>query len=193
MMNREEMLRRLARLLDPESFSEAIEDIDALEADGQLPHWLTQLAQAAETLPLPDVPAVVSQDLRQMFGEAALVEAYRATLIRDSRHHRPLVGVRGGTAADDWSMLYTSEAADVVIDIWPREDGNFDLEGHVMERRAADSAYRARVTGPVEVHVDGDRLGRFSVPSLLPGSYRIVVGNGEIELSFDADLGEPPT
>ena len=34
MMNRDEILRRLARLLDPESFSEAIEDIDALEAAG---------------------------------------------------------------------------------------------------------------------------------------------------------------
>jgi hypothetical protein len=184
------MLRRLARLLGPEEVAAAAADLESLEAAGRLPAWLEELARAAETLPLPEVPAVVTQDLRQMFDEAALVELQHATLIRDSRTQPRLAGVRGATGSEGWSMSYTSAAADVVIDVWWQLDGSLNLEGHVMEHHAAESAYRARISGPVEANVDGDRLGRFEVTSLPPGQYTIQVGNGVIELQLEADLGE---
>ncbi len=187
-MDQQLLLQKLRRLLGPEGLETVGADMDALERDGRLPGWLLRLADAAEELPLPEVPPVVTQDLKRLFDGNALLESQHATLIRDSRYQRDLVGVRGTDAAEGWSMSYTSEMADVVLDLWPQADGTLSLEGQVMAHGAAESAYRAHVTGPVEATAHGDRLGRFRIDSLTPGSYTVVVGNGTIELSLDAEL-----
>jgi len=192
MMNRYDMVRRLRRLLDAEWMAEAEIDLERLEDAGELPRWLEELVRAADDLPLPDVPDVVRQDLRQMFEDPPLVEVCVARLLRDSRLHERHAGVRGAGTATGWTMVYTSRAADVVIDVWPRDDDDVELEGHVMAHSSDELAYRVRLEGPVEAHVDGDRLGRFTVPSLPRGRYKVTVGNGRIELTLDADLTEEP-
>ena len=189
-MNRRELKVRLLRLLGPDGMDEAEIDLAGLESGGRMPEWLERLAEAATALPLPEVPAVVSQDLHRMFDVRTFVESQRAVLVRDGRHHRELAGVRGGDASDGWSMTYTSAMADVVLDVWPQCDGSRDIVGHVMAHRAAESAYRAQLNGPTPANVAGDRLGRFRVDCLEAGHYTMVIGNGEIELTLDADLTE---
>lgn len=188
-MDREAMLEALARVLDAESLEKAKADLDSMElADS---HWLAQVLQAAATLPLPEVPPVLTQDLKALMQTDDLIAAFDAHLVADSRSQHQLAGVRGTDQSQGWSLSFTSEIADLVIDVWPDPSGRFNVEGQVMAYGAAESAYRASVSGPQEVHADGDGLGRFELGVLEPGSYRLNVGNGRIELSAVLDLEEP--
>lgn len=188
MTTRRELIDKLRRLLGPEGLEAAGVDVSALERGGRLPDWLEHLVQAAETLPLPEVPPVVSQDLHRIFDVVISVESERAVLVRDTRDQRALAGVRGSDTSEGWSMIYTSPSADVVLDVWPQPDGSLDVGGHVMAHRSAESAYRATLDGPTPARADGDRLGRFRVAPLEPGRYTMVIGNGEMELVLQADL-----
>ena len=190
-MEREELVTKLRRLLGDEGLEEAVVDLAALERHSELPEWLARLARAAEALPLPEGPPVVTQDIKRLFDASSLIESQEATLVSDTRFQRDLVGVRGADGVEGWSMTYTSEMADVVLDVWPQDDGTVSLDGQVMAHGAAASAYRAKVNGPSSTSVSGDRLGRFHVESLLPGPYSVIVDNGRIELELRADLGDP--
>lgn len=188
-MNDETLSRRLERLLGPEG----MRDVGIVEsADGELilPDWLEQLASAAAGLPLADVPPVVTQDLLRVFEVAPPRGREQAVLVRDTRTAGQLAGVRGSEAAEGWSMIYTSAVADVVLDVWPKDDGTVEISGQVMEHRELGTAYRASATGPIEATVAGDRLGRFQLPAMPRGTYELVVGNGDIEVALTADVNE---
>jgi len=188
--NRDELLEILGGVLDEESFQRAKHDIDQLDLTDDS-HWLLQVLRAARALPLPEVPPVLSQDLKALMGDA-LIAAFDAELVADTRTQRPLVGVRGAGLVDGWSLSFTSEVADLVVDVWPDSSGRFSVEGHVMAYGAAESAYRASATGPQDVEVEGDRLGRFQLGRLEPGRYDLKVFNGQVELTATIDIEEQP-
>lgn len=185
-MNRTELLARLAAVLDSEAFARAAQDIESLAVGEN--HWLVRVLEAATDLPLPEVPEVVTQDLKALFPHEGLVLALEAILVSDSRQVSGLVGVRGAPVGQGWSLTYASEAADLVIDIWPAGEGQLEVEGQVMAYGAAESAYRASIRGSRSVDVEGDRLGRFLLGSLPPDRYRLTVGNNKVELTMDLDL-----
>lgn len=189
-MNRKDLDRRLLRLLGPDGLEAASVDLARLEDEGELPEWLRRLVVAAEELPLPEVPAMVSQDLRDIFNSGDLVEPHAGVLVRDTRVDKQLVGARGADVAEGWSMTYTSPVADVVLDVWPQRGEEVEVVGHVMGHGRSETAYRARLTGPVDVAVDTDRLGRFRLRGIAPGSYTLVIANRQVELTLEADLGE---
>ena len=186
-MNRDELLRRLARILDDESLHQAVRDLERLDIDDTT-HWLTQIVEAAEALPLPEVPPVLSQDLKNLIAKDRLITAVEAQLVSDTRIDRQLAGVRGAETGEGWSLSFTSEVADLVIDVWPEPSGALAVEGQVMAHGATASAYRASVAGPKSVAVEGDRLGRFDLGQLDPGRYDLTVSNGRIQLSAVLDL-----
>lgn len=187
-MNRDELTARLLRLLGAEGLRKAQVDLASLEHEGQLPDWLAQLVAAADALPLPEVPAVVSQDLRRLYESGRLLERHSAVLVRDTRVDRQLAMARGADVAEGWSMTYTSPVADVVLDLWPRSDETIELVGHVMGHAKTDSAYRATLSGPAEFKVSSDRLGRFRIESVPPGQYEIVIGDGDVEVTLHAEF-----
>ena len=190
-MDRDELLNRLARVLDQDSLDRAARDLEAFENAGGDTHWLAQVVEAADRLPLPEVPAILTQDLKNLIADDHLTSVVEARLVSDTRIHRALAGVRGADATDGWSMSFTSETADLVVDVWPKGSGQLAVEGHVMAHGAATSAYRASAVGPHTVQAEGDRLGRFDLGVLPPGRYDLVVSNGLMELSAVLDLEDP--
>ena len=142
---------------------------------------------------MPEVPPVLTQDLKNLMGDTGLAAVYQAQLVSDTRIHREMAGVRGGDASEAWSLSFSSEVADVVVDVWPDESGLIAVEGHVMGHGAASSAYRASAVGPQSVEVEGDRLGRFDLGMLTRGRYELLISNGQVEVSAVLDLEDPST
>jgi hypothetical protein len=190
-MDRDELLERLRRVLDDESYERAQRDIESLDLAGGESHWLAEVIEAADRLSLPEVPAVLSQDLKNITAGDDLVAPYEAHLVSDTRIHRELAGVRGGNASEGWSLSYTSEVADLVVDVSKDKSGNLAVEGQMMAHGATASAYRASVAGPQEVTAEGDRLGRFDLGTLKPGSYDLTISNGLIAVTTVLELGDP--
>lgn len=152
--------------------------------------WLKDILRAKATLPLPDVPAIVSQDLRHLFDDALLMQRHQATLVSDSRIDRRLVGVRGDIAtSDEWSMTFTCEAADILLDVWVG-DTTVDVEGQVMMSHDGETvAFRAQATGPTDRQTATDQLGRFRFENLLTGTYELVLTNQRAEIVVRPDFG----
>lgn len=188
-MNRRRLLARLERVLNPEAFSAVLRDLEAADTAGTHAHWLEEVLAAAEHLPLPDVPPVLSQELRGLFGERPLPTTHQGVVVFDSRETGELVGVRGAAVGEGWSLTYTSPVVDVALDIW-NEGPHFDVEGHVMAHGGEPAAYRAFAVGATSHRVDGDALGRFRLSGLLAGEYQLQIGNNRFEVSMSLDLGD---
>lgn len=188
-MNRKELESKLLRLLGREGFAAAVGDLENLGDGEQLPTWLARLVEAAGALPLPEVPPVVSQELHYMFEGEGLIEPHSAVLVRDTRVDKRMVGARGADVAQGWSLTYTSPVADVVLDVWPTADAEFEVVGHIMGHGGADSAYRVSLTGAGHMKTDSDRLGRFRFDSMSAGSYELVIVNQQAHLTAQVELG----
>jgi hypothetical protein len=163
-------------------------------------HWLQGFLATARAFPAPEPPPIIRQNLRQHFvrwskAQAALragPDAVDATLLFDSRQDLALAGFRGGEESDDaYHLAFTTDGADLVIDVRRTTDSQVRLDGQVLlGDPAAAPVFAAEVTGPGfrMRTVDGDELGRFTVPEVPVGRCRLEVGNGEIILRAELDL-----
>lgn len=182
-MDRETLLLRLGEQLSPEVLEDLRAYLESNDNAGPDDTWLHEVLRAIEALPLSQVPPVVSQDLRDLFDETALLHSHRAVLVTDTRRDRMFVGVRGNSPNDGWSLTYSCEVADILLDVWPAVSG-VDVEGQVMTHGGRALAYRASVDGPVTQHADSDQLGRFRFESLAEGSYDLVVSNRRVQIAL---------
>lgn len=189
-MNRDEMLQKLARVLDVDDLRDARSDIVDLLDAGEVPDWLSLVMEAAEQLPMPAVPEIVSSDLRAIMDPPELVAFFEATVMVDSRDEGRLAGVRGGPIDDAWSITYTSEPVDLVVDVWPSADGGLEVEGQVLARSDTPSVFRATLTGDTSHHAGADALGRFAFGAVTPGAYQLMLDDGRVRVSAPVDLRE---
>lgn len=186
-MDIETILATLRSRVDADELAALESDIRAAHSRGDR-HWLEDLLEAAESLPLPEVPPVVSRDLRNLLRGPTAPESHVAELVRDTRADRSLVGVRGTDVTEGWSLTYASEVADLIVDVWPMSSGAVAVEGQLMPHGGLGGAVRASMSGPATSVVGGDELGRFRFEGLAPGRYRISVDDGRIEVSATVDL-----
>lgn len=151
--------------------------------------WLRDLIKARKTLPLPAVQPLVSQDLKDLFDRQLLIEHYEGTLVADSRDVRELAGVRGSTNSESsWTLSYSCEAADIIIDVVPTGAGTVDIDGQVMSHGSGALAYRAAVSGPTAFTTTSDDLGCFRIPQLPLARYDLVLSNRRVEIQIALDL-----
>ncbi len=163
-------------------------------------HWLQGFLASARAFPAPEPPPIVHQNLRQHFvrwskAQAALradPHVVDGTLLFDSRQDLALAGFRAGDEADEaYHLAFTTDVADLVIDIRRIADGQVRLDGQVLlgdpaaapvfAAEAIGLAFRVRT-------VDGDDLGRFTLPEVPAGRCRLEVGNGQTLLRAELDL-----
>lgn len=186
-MELERLFATLRDKLSEEELTALEDEISAARSRGER-HWLEDILEVAEWLPLPEVPPVVSRVLHSLIEGPRALESHAAELVRDTRRDRSLAGVRGNAVSDDWSLTYTSEIADLVIDVWPQPTGEIAVEGQLLPHAGLAGAVRASVSGPTTVRVDGDELGRFRFDQLSEDPYRIAVDDGRIEVTAHLDL-----
>lgn len=189
-MNRSELLAELQARLSAESHAALVADFVAADRAGDDAPWLHRLAQAAERLPLVEPPPALRQEVRDLF-DPPLRTDLEAVMVFDSRTDRTLVGIRGDDAPG-WSMVYTSEVADVAIDVWPLGPDAYDVDGHVMAHGGVSQGWRIRlVTTPGSEWVDADELGRFRLTDLGAISHGVVIESSRNRMVIGFDLGDP--
>jgi hypothetical protein len=162
--------------------------------------WLQGFLATAQAFPAPEPPPIIRQNLQQHFirwskAQAALrarPAPVSATLLFDSRQDLALVGIRGGEEADDaYHLAFTTDVADLVIDVRRITAGRVRLDGQVLPGDpAAAPVFAAQATGPgFQLRtVDGDELGRFTLPDVPVGRCQLEVCNGETILRAELDL-----
>ncbi len=157
--------------------------------------WLQGFLELSRDFPLQEPPPIVRQRLRQHYARWSAayslrnqqVELVEATLLFDSREDLVLSGVRGDAVdLDVVHLAYTSDRADLVMDIKPLGDGLVRIDGQVLPvDETTDGIFEATLDGPgVSLRaVDGDESGSFSFDAASTTADRIVLSNGEMALT----------
>lgn len=150
---------------------------------------------AAEEVHRVAPPPELRQALLGIFGPsssravgARLVQRIAAVLTSDSWAGVAPVGVRGGTAAPERHLAYSTEATDLVLDISPAPRGRFRIDGQVLPNTAPDTGpdgifYVQLLADDIEAAITlCDEVGEFTFDDLAPGTYRLVVGTDQAEI-----------
>ena len=164
--------------------------------------WTRDFLALAAAVPLHDPPPGVTERLTRSFAAcqeatAALAETsveVTLALLFDSTKDRELVGTRSADLLDDVVHLaYSSEHADLVLDITRTSTGDLRIDGQVLPLDAgAEGLFESSLSleGSQTRSVVCDSHGRFSFDDARPGPQQLRTGNGQISLVADLDLGE---
>jgi hypothetical protein len=186
--------------LDPERAAEVAAHVEQGEPRVRaIVEWLRGLVEVGRRFPLEEPPPIVRQQLAARFAqwrdtERALADEIRrfdATVLFDSRERPVVAGVRGTLADEVVHLAYTSDAADLVLDVQRVPGHRVRIDGQVLPADAGGpSIFEATVSGAQFTirTVDGDRLGRFRLDGVPEGAERLEVTNGTITLTVRLDL-----
>ncbi len=164
--------------------------------------WLRRFIAAARTLPLYQPAPIVAQNLRQHFARwtrarAALSQTtirYTAQPLFDSRLDLVPLGLRFTDDSDTTLHLaFTTDGADLVLDVHPLGVGRVRIDGQVLPVDATTAPIfeaSAHGSGVLVRTVDGDELGRFTLPEVPSPITELRVTNGEIAIVATLDLRE---
>lgn len=165
--------------------------------------WTKDFLSLAGAVPLHDPPAAVRERILHSFeafrgATSALAETsldVTLALLFDSSKDLSLAGTRSGDHDDNVVHLaYSSEEADLVLDISSTGSGTLRIEGQVLPLDAgAASSFRCQLSrdGGESRTATCDNHGRFTFEGAGPGPQRLRAGNGHLNLVVDLDLREP--
>lgn len=163
--------------------------------------WLRSFHASAAALPLVEPPPIVGQRFRQYFirWSRARVELTRepvevvARMLFDSRQDVALVDLRSADDVDELAHLaFTSDVADVVLDVRRLGPGRVRIEGQVLPADGVDRAFGVEATGQrmTPVHsASGDARGRFRLAELPDRVSRLRLDSGELVVVVQFDVG----
>lgn len=172
---------------------------DDSEATAAL-RWITGFVELTRAVPLHQPPPIVRQGLQSYFARWGRARAtldrprveLPASLLFDSRLDLATVGVRG---ADDTEgivhLAYTTDQADLVLDVRPLGGGVVQLDGQVLLTEPSTAPiFEATALGPQGAlrTVDGDTLGNFSLTGVPVDVTEIRVSNGDLLIVAAVDL-----
>jgi len=151
--------------------------------------WLTRLLDAADQLPMRDVPADLSASLHELMPPREDTRIEPAASIHDSRRDTVLVGARGEDAPEGWTAAFSAASADVLIDGEPTAEHDTDLSGHVLVRGDGARPFTVRASGNRTFAVRTNDLGQFHMGSLPNGPYEMSASCPEFELRWTIEVG----
>lgn len=162
--------------------------------------WLREFHQLARAMPLHQPPPIIRQNLSRYFARWSKARAtldqprleLNASLLFDSRLDLAPVGVRGPADSDECVHLaYTTDRADLVLDVSRVGGGDVRLDGQVLlTDRAQAPIFEAVVTSPsgTKRTVDGDALGQFCLVGVPEDATQLRVTNGDLAITVALDL-----
>jgi hypothetical protein len=162
--------------------------------------WLRGFHEAAAAIPLVE-PPIVGQRLRQYFTRWSRARAELARgqveivtpMLFDSRQDVALVDLRSADDGDEVTHLaFTSEPADVVLDVRRLGPGRVRIEGQVLPADGVGRAFAVEATGPrmTAVHsISGDSHGRFRLSELPDRVSKLRLDSGELVVVVQFDVG----
>jgi hypothetical protein len=199
--------RRFATLVDwidgrlsPEHADAVAAEVAQSDARTQaIVDWLRSFVSVGRRLPLEEPPPIVRQRLNSYFEQwwdkdqqlHQEIAAFDADILYDSRTAPVLAGARGTVTDSVLHLAYSTDAADLVLDVQRLVGHRVRIDGQVLV--SGDSArpvFEATISGPGFTlrTVDGDVLGRFRLDDVPDTAERLVVSNGEITVTARLEL-----
>lgn len=170
----------------PEVLAEAFRRLPTFQGDLT---WLERLLEAAEDLPLPEVPPAVSAAVHDLMPPDDHVRIEDAATLHDSRSSRVLVGSRDdGSGVDGWTMTASAPSADIVVDGLPTGDGEVTITGQLLARSTSLDTATIKLTGTTESLSRSDAIGAFSLGTVPPGSYHLSARTPDYVIRFDFEV-----
>ena len=155
--------------------------------------WLRAFARVSEDTVIASPPPQVRDTLIERFETYAegkrqpgLLKRLVATLTFDSGM-QPAPGLRtAGTPESQRQFVYSTEAADVAIDVRLRpHDELLDLDGQIFPINGTDpGAFGVKLLdGPSEVATAATNyLGEFTIEAVAPGVYEVLARSDRVEI-----------
>ena len=192
---------QFAKLLDwvegrlSEEEARAVERLVALgdSATREEVAWLRAFARISEDTVIASPPPQVRQTLTDRFEayaqskrEPGLLKRLVATLTFDSGM-QPAPGLRtAGTPQSQRQFVYSTEAADVTIDVSLRpQEELLDLDGQIFPTNGTDpGGFDVRLlAGASEVSTSATNdLGEFTFEAVPPGVYEVLASSERVEI-----------
>jgi hypothetical protein len=181
----------------PEKEARAVEEQLAVADSATLADvaWLRKFVRATEESVLESPPPEVRSTLIARFKAHAegrrppgFLKRVVATLTFDDSL-RPAVGVRSAGAQEARRQLvYSADALHVALNFLPRaRDKRFDLNGQVLSHNDAElGAFSVQLLqSETELSITAtDYLGSFTIESIPPGVYKIILSSERVEVSI---------
>lgn len=155
--------------------------------------WLRAFLQVSKAIVL-DSPAPESRTPLRRYFEAyaqerrqpGFLQCLVATLSFDSRIQPAVAGVRAaGVQESQQQLVYTTDAADVALNIRSRSDGRFDLDGQIFPAGdVAPDVFSIQLLRQADELglTTADDLGEFAFEAVSPGVYKLIVSAGWFEV-----------
>jgi hypothetical protein len=186
--------------LDPKRSAEVSEVVAGDREAAQSVEWLQEFHRLARVMPLHEPPPIIRQNLSGYFSRWSQARAtlehprleLRASLLFDSRLDLAPVGVRGPSDLEgSVHLAYTTDHADLVLDVSPIGSGLVRLDGQVLlSDDTQPRIFEAVATGPScsRRTIDGDALGRFCLADVPDDAGELRVTNGVLTMVVALDL-----
>jgi len=160
--------------------------------------WLRAFAEARDHVTFDSPPPEVRRRLLAVFEERTETQAREdqrpsalrrlvASLTFDSGLQPAMAGVRGAaTRGSRRQLVYTTDIADVVLNISPRERGqNINVEGQILPSNGLEpGSFDVRLLrGAAEIRAAStDDFGEFSFRDLHPDAYELLLSAEGVEI-----------
>ena len=169
----------------------------ALENDADLDTevaWLRQFAELSGKVALADPSPQVRTNLQAHFAEhvaanrpPTLWQWLTATLSFDSRQQLATSGVRRGELPPEkYQLLYTTNLADIVLSVEPKDKETHHLYGHVLPNgegvEVTDWGVQLVQSGQDLGIVAVDEVGEFAFLGVNAGIYDFIINTGGSEI-----------
>lgn len=178
----------------PEEEARAVEEVVAHADEETLAElaWLRAFRAVSEDTVIASPPPEVRDALLDRFEAYAEERRGPGPLRRLAARLafdgglQPAFGVRSAGTSGSRQLVYSSEAADVAMNVWRRRGGEgFDVDGQVLLLDGPEPGPFAVSLLADEAEVDAttaDELGEFALENVPPGSYEVLVRGEDVEI-----------
>ena len=154
--------------------------------------WIRTFLQVSQETTLASPPATVRTELTRRFEAYAqkrpqpgLLQQLVAILTFDSHSQSAAAGIRAASTPETQrQLIYTTDVADIALNVQPRSNKLFDLNGQVLptEEVALDN-FSVQLLRDMEEKglTTTDNLGEFLFEAIPTGIYELIVSNDQFE------------